>query len=86
MASCSGIIRLCNSDRKGTSAARSNPGTKSLRILRSQSSPIVAMQNSELSPENVLAYHSLSKMSPDRYAQPTGSWEDEAGGSIPAPS
>ena len=36
---CPGIIRLCNNDRKGISAARSNPGMKSLKLCLSRMHP-----------------------------------------------
>lgn len=49
-----GIIRLCDGNRKGRSAVRSNPGKKSLRTLHPRAHPLQAMQNDELS-ENVLA-------------------------------
>jgi hypothetical protein len=57
---CPGIIRLCNSDRKGISATRYNPGMKPLRTLCSQSSPIVLIQKGGPSPESLLVCLSLS--------------------------
>jgi hypothetical protein len=60
---CPGLIRLCNSDRKGISAARSNPGLKSLVTLHLRTHPSLAMQNSGLFLENSLASLSLSLIS-----------------------
>lgn len=45
---------------KDISAARSNPGMKSLKILHLRAYPLQATQNGGLSPENSLACLTLS--------------------------
>ena len=55
-----GIIRLCNTDKKGISAARSNTRMKLLSTLPPIAHPLQPTQNGGPSPENVFACLRLS--------------------------
>jgi hypothetical protein len=56
---CPGIIKPGNNDKISISAARSNPGMKSLEDPTFQQIPIATMQNSGPSSQNSLACHCL---------------------------
>lgn len=57
-----GFISLCKGGREDTSAAKSNPGVKSLRSMPLKAHPLLPCKTLGAIPENSLASHNLSNM------------------------